>query len=138
LPIYRMTTSAVWLTIPDSLLQKLKGDLLGSLHAAEHAGIAMLPLMAVCDRWDLGGLSTNWHRDTGTATIFIHEGYPGGAGIAPIAYERRQKHWQATRDAIAECPCLSGCPSCVQSPKCGNLNEPLSKSGAVELLDAIL
>ena len=138
LPSYRMTTSAVWLTIPDPLLATLKGDLLGSLHAAEHAGIAMLPLMAVCDRWDLGGLSTNWHRDTGTATIFIHEGYPGGAGIAPIAYERRHKHWQATRDAIAECPCVSGCPSCVQSPKCGNLNEPLSKSGAVELLDAIL
>ena len=138
LPAYRMTTSAVWLTIPDPLLATLKGDLLGSLHAAEHAGIAMLPLMAVCDRWDLGGLSTNWHPDTGTATIFIHEGYPGGAGIAPIAYERRQKHWQATRDAIAECPCVSGCPSCVQSPKCGNLNEPLSKSGAVELLDAIL
>ncbi|HJU81122.1 MAG TPA: DEAD/DEAH box helicase [Acidimicrobiia bacterium] len=138
LPSYRMTTSAVWLTIPDPLLGALRGDLLGSLHAAEHAGIAMLPLMAVCDRWDLGGLSTNWHPDTGSATIFIHEGYPGGAGIAPIAYERRQKHWQATRDAIAECPCVSGCPSCVQSPKCGNLNEPLSKSGAVELLDVIL
>ncbi|MGH8958767.1 MAG: DEAD/DEAH box helicase [Acidimicrobiia bacterium] len=138
LPSYRMTTSAVWLTIPDPLLGRLRADLLGSLHAAEHAGIAMLPLMAVCDRWDLGGLSTNWHRDTGTATIFIHEGYPGGAGIAPIAYERRRKHWQATRDAIAECVCVSGCPSCVQSPKCGNLNEPLSKSGAVELLDVIL
>jgi DEAD/DEAH box helicase domain-containing protein len=138
LPSYRMTTSAVWLTLPDSVLNGLKGDLLGSLHAAEHAGIAMLPLMAVCDRWDLGGLSTNWHPDTGTATIFIHEGYPGGAGIAPIAYERRLRHWQATRDAIAECPCVDGCPSCVQSPKCGNLNEPLSKRGAVELLDAVL
>lgn len=138
LPSYQMTTAAVWLTIPDRLIEALKSDLLGSLHAAEHAGIAMLPLMAVCDRWDLGGLSTNWHSDTGTATIFIHEGYPGGAGIAPIAYDRHQRHWSATREAIADCPCVSGCPSCVQSPKCGNLNEPLSKAGAVELLDAIL
>ncbi len=132
-PPTSLTTSAIWLTFPD--LADLGADLLGALHAAEHAGIALLPLMAVCDRWDIGGLSTNFHPDTGTATIFIHEGYEGGAGIAPIAYERHERHWKATRDLIGECPCLSGCPSCVQSPKCGNLNEPLSKAGALRLLD---
>ncbi len=138
LPSEQMTTSAIWLTLPDDIVTGLGNDLLGSLHAAEHAGIATLPLMAVCDRWDIGGLSTNWHPDTGTATIFIHEGYPGGAGIAPIAFDRREKHWRSTREVVSECPCLSGCPSCVQSPKCGNLNEPLSKAGAIELIDAIL
>jgi DEAD/DEAH box helicase domain-containing protein len=113
-------------------------DLLGALHAAEHGGIAMLPLMAVCDRWDIGGLSTNWHHSTGTATIFIYEAYPGGAGISPVAFDRGRRHWQATVEAIASCPCMQGCPSCVQSPKCGNLNEPLSKHGAIRLLKAVL
>lgn len=138
LPSSQMVTAAVWMTLPDRLIADLDHDLLGSLHAAEHAGIALLPLMAVCDRWDIGGLSTNWHPDTGVATIFIHEGYPGGAGIAPIAFDRREKHWVSTRAMIRECPCLSGCPSCVQSPKCGNLNEPLAKAGAVQLLDLVL
>jgi DEAD/DEAH box helicase domain-containing protein len=133
LPPTRLTTAGIWLTFPS--LDSFGTELLGGLHAAEHAGIALLPLMAVCDRWDIGGLSTNFHPDTGTATIFIHEGYAGGAGIAPIAYERHARHWQATRDLIAECPCATGCPSCVQSPKCGNLNEPLSKPGALRLLD---
>lgn len=140
LPPSTMTTAAVWMSIPDSLLDGLGlgSDLLGALHAAEHAGIALLPLMAVCDRWDIGGLSTNWHPATGTATIFIYEAYPGGAGISPIAFERGRRHWQATFEGIESCPCLAGCPSCIQSPKCGNLNEPLSKQGAVRLLRAIL
>jgi DEAD/DEAH box helicase domain-containing protein len=140
LPASIMTTAAVWLTLPDRLLDRLKlgPDLLGALHAAEHAGIAMLPLMAVCDRWDIGGLSTNWHSSTGTATIFIYEAYPGGAGISPVAFDRGRRHWLATVEAIERCPCAAGCPSCVQSPKCGNLNEPLSKSGAVRLLREIL
>ncbi|CAN5121927.1 hypothetical protein BH18ACT5_BH18ACT5_11250 [soil metagenome] len=133
LPPTTLTTASIWLTFPD--LSLFGQDLLGALHAAEHAGIALLPLMAVCDRWDIGGLSTNFHPDTGTATIFIHEGYAGGAGIAPIAFERHARHWQATRELIAGCPCTNGCPSCVQSPKCGNLNEPLSKPGALRLLD---
>lgn len=140
LPPAVMTTASVWMTIPDSLLDsvRLGSDLLGALHAAEHAGIALLPLMAVCDRWDIGGLSTNWHQATGTATIFIYEAYPGGAGISPIAFDRRRRHWLATKGAIEDCPCLEGCPSCIQSPKCGNLNEPLSKNGAIKLLAAIL
>jgi len=136
LPPTRLTTAGIWLTFPE--VADLGADLLGALHAAEHAGIALLPLMAVCDRWDIGGLSTNFHPDTGTATIFIHEGYAGGAGIAPIAFERHDRHWQKTRDLIAECPCSAGCPSCVQSPKCGNLNEPLAKTGAIRLLDLLL
>ena len=140
LPASLMTTASVWLTLPDNLIERLKlgPDLLGALHAAEHAGIALLPLMAVCDRWDIGGLSTNWHSSTGTATIFIYEAYPGGAGISPVAFDRGRRHWQATVEAIERCPCSKGCPSCVQSPKCGNLNEPLSKSGAIRLLRAML
>jgi len=140
LPASIMTTASVWMTLPDALLDGLGlgPELLGALHAAEHAGIALLPLMAVCDRWDIGGLSTNWHPSTGTATIFIYEAYPGGAGISPVAFDRGSRHWVATVEAIERCPCSSGCPSCVQSPKCGNLNEPLSKSGAVRLLRAIL
>ena len=139
-PASLMTTAGVWVTLPQSLLDRLDlgPDLLGALHAAEHGGIAMLPLMAVCDRWDIGGLSTNWHPSTGTATIFIYEAYPGGAGISPVAFDRGRRHWQATVEAIERCPCAKGCPSCVQSPKCGNLNEPLSKLGAVRLLKAVL
>ncbi|HKX76339.1 MAG TPA: DEAD/DEAH box helicase [Acidimicrobiia bacterium] len=140
LPPSRLITEAVWMTITDPVLAAaaLGPDLLGSLHAAEHAGIALLPLMAVCDRWDIGGLSTNWHPASGTATIFIYEGYPGGAGIAPLAFAAGARHWQATLETVRACPCRSGCPSCVQSPKCGNLNEPLSKDGAVQLLGSVL
>jgi DEAD/DEAH box helicase domain-containing protein len=140
LPPTIMTTASVWMTIPDKVIDLLGlgPELLGALHAAEHAGIALLPLMAVCDRWDIGGLSTNWHPATGTSTIFIYEAYPGGAGISPIAFSKGPRHWQATVDAITGCPCLAGCPSCIQSPKCGNLNEPLSKMGAVRLLTAIV
>jgi DEAD/DEAH box helicase domain-containing protein len=140
LPPSRLITEGVWMTLTGPILTAadLGPDLLGALHAAEHAGIALLPLMAVCDRWDIGGLSTNWHRATGTATIFIYEGYPGGAGIAPIAFAAGARHWRATLEAVEACPCRGGCPSCVQSPKCGNLNEPLSKSGAVRLLHTVL
>lgn len=113
-------------------------DLPGTLHAAEHAGIALLPLRAVCDRWDLGGLSTAFHPETGGPTIFIHEAYPGGAGISEIAFDTAEDHWLATVEAIRACPCAHGCPSCVQSPKCGNFNEPLDKEGAVALLDTLL
>jgi DEAD/DEAH box helicase domain-containing protein len=141
LPSTVFETQAVWLALPDALLAAAgiaAIDLLGALHAAEHAGIALLPLMAVCDRWDIGGLSTNWHPATGMSTIFIYEAYPGGAGISPVAYQAGQDHWKATLEAVDNCPCQSGCPSCVQSPKCGNFNEPLSKAGAVRLLDHLL
>ncbi|HWX87941.1 MAG TPA: Zn-binding domain-containing protein, partial [Solirubrobacteraceae bacterium] len=112
--------------------------LLGSLHAAEHAQIAVLPLIAMCDRWDIGGLSTNMHPQTGGPTIFIYDGHPGGIGITRLAYQRFEELCRDARRLIAECPCESGCPSCVQSPKCGNLNEPLSKAGARVVLEEML
>ncbi len=112
--------------------------LLGALHAAEHAQIAVLPLIAMCDRWDIGGLSTNFHPQTGGPTIFLYDGHPGGVGIARMAFARFQELCEDARRLIAECPCASGCPSCVQSPKCGNLNEPLSKAGAQLLLEQML
>ena len=112
--------------------------LLGSLHAAEHAQIAVLPLIAMCDRWDIGGLSTNAHPQTGGPTIFIYDGHPGGIGITRLAYQRFEELCRDAHRLIAECPCESGCPSCVQSPKCGNLNEPLSKAGARLLLAGLL
>ncbi len=109
----------------------------GSLHAAEHALIALLPLYAMCDRWDIGGLSTPWHWQTDAASIFVYDGYPGGIGLAKRGFDAFESLAADARALIAECPCESGCPSCVQSPKCGNLNEPLSKPGAVALMDAI-
>jgi DEAD/DEAH box helicase domain-containing protein len=112
--------------------------LLGSLHATEHAQIAVLPLIAMCDRWDIGGLSTNMHPQTGGATIFIYDGHPGGIGITRLAYQRFEELCRDAHRLIAECPCESGCPSCVQSPKCGNLNEPLSKAGALAVLEKLV
>jgi DEAD/DEAH box helicase domain-containing protein len=112
--------------------------LLGSLHATEHAQIAVLPLIAMCDRWDIGGLSTNMHPQTGGPTIFIYDGHPGGIGITRLAYQRFEELCRDAHRLIAECPCESGCPSCVQSPKCGNLNEPLSKAGALAVLKGML
>ncbi|HEX3910584.1 MAG TPA: DEAD/DEAH box helicase [Solirubrobacteraceae bacterium] len=112
--------------------------LLGALHATEHAQIAVLPLIAMCDRWDIGGLSTNFHPQTGVPTIFIYDGHPGGIGIARTAFQRFEELCRDAHALIAECPCSSGCPSCVQSPKCGNLNEPLSKAGAQTLLEQML
>ncbi len=141
LPPTMYTTEAVWYSIPNSIIDRLElpvDHLLGALHAAEHAAIGMLPLFAICDRYDIGGLSTNYHPVTDTATIFIYEAYPGGAGISPMAFEVVAEHLRATRDSIQSCVCGDGCPSCIVSPKCGNYNEPLSKAGAVSLLDALL
>jgi DEAD/DEAH box helicase domain-containing protein len=112
--------------------------LLGALHATEHAQIAVLPLIAMCDRWDIGGLSTNLHPQTGGPTIFLYDGHPGGIGIARAAFSRFEELCEDANRLIAECPCAGGCPSCVQSPKCGNLNEPLSKAGALMLLGQML
>jgi DEAD/DEAH box helicase domain-containing protein len=146
LPPQRLVTRAVWYTIPDTTLRRaLRGlpaegsdVLLGSLHAAEHAAIGILPVYAMCDRWDIGGLSTNFHPDTGDPTIFIYDGYPMGAGISDHAFEVAREHLTATRDHVERCPCASGCPACVQSPKCGNWNEPLHKQGAARVLTALL
>jgi DEAD/DEAH box helicase domain-containing protein len=137
LPERRFATAAFWFEPSDELLQEAGGDLLGTLHAAEHALISVLPLYAMCDRWDLGGLSTNIHPQTGRPTIFVHEGHPGGVGLVRRGVARFEDLVADTARLIGECPCESGCPSCVQSPKCGNLNDTLDKVGAARLLAAM-
>jgi DEAD/DEAH box helicase domain-containing protein len=141
LPATVFETQGIWFSFPDAVLDSSGIDgrtAPGALHAAEHAAIALMPLMAICDRWDIGGLSTPWHPQTGGPSIFIYEAYPGGAGISPVAFDAGRDHLEATRDGIRDCPCLDGCPSCVQSPKCGNGNDPLDKHAAVRLLDTVL
>jgi DEAD/DEAH box helicase domain-containing protein len=137
LPPISFPTQALWFELPPDDTVPLE-ILLGSLHATEHAQIAVLPLLAMCDRWDIGGLSTNFHPQTGCPTIFIYDGHPGGVGITRIAYQRFEELCEDARRLIAGCSCASGCPSCVQSPKCGNLNEPLHKAGALALLERLL
>ena len=141
LPTRQLTTTAVWWTLDDDAVQATgveAGDLPGAAHAAEHASIGLLPLFATCDRWDIGGVSTALHADTGRLTVFVYDGHPGGAGFAERGFAVAGKWLETTRQAIAACECVEGCPSCVQSPKCGNGNSPLSKPGAVRLLDALL
>ncbi|GAB3993085.1 hypothetical protein GCM10029992_03870 [Glycomyces albus] len=137
LPPQTLRTVAVWWTVEPEALEGIK-DLAGSLHAAEHASIGLLPLVATCDRWDIGGLSTSAHPDTELPTVFVYDGHPGGAGFAEQAFRSWRDWLAATRDAIASCACKEGCPSCIQSPKCGNGNEPLEKPGAVALLQTVL
>lgn len=134
-------TKSVWFTIPETRMQAAgitAEEFPGALHAAEHAAIGLLPLVASSDRWDIGGVSTALHMDTGMPTIFVYDGHPGGAGFAERGFEAARAWLGATRDAIVACECAVGCPSCVQSPKCGNKNNPLDKAGAVRLLSAIL
>jgi DEAD/DEAH box helicase domain-containing protein len=140
LPPTSFATQALWFELnAGELSETVPLDaLLGALHATEHAQIAVLPLIAMCDRWDIGGLSTNHHLQTGAPTIFLYDGHPGGIGIARMAFSRFEELCDDARRLIAECPCSDGCPSCVQSPKCGNLNEPLSKTGARLLLERML
>ncbi|MEA2264884.1 MAG: box helicase protein [Solirubrobacteraceae bacterium] len=135
LPASTFPTQALWFELGDLLRADFPAELLlGALHATEHAQIAVLPLLAMCDRWDIGGLSTNAHPQTGGPTIFIHDGHPGGVGIARQAFREFEALVADAHRLIGECRCEHGCPSCVQSPKCGNLNEPLSKRGALEVL----
>ncbi len=140
LPARQLRTRAVWYTITDPALAAagVTGDVPGAVHAAEHAAIGLLPLVATCDRWDIGGLSTDLHPDTGLATVFVYDGHQGGAGFAERGYHAARTWLTATRDAIVDCGCETGCPSCVQSPKCGNGNEPLDKAGAVRVLETVL
>ena len=139
LPERTLSTVAVAWTIPNECLVPIPGnDLGGAAHAAEHAAIGLLPLFATCDRWDVGGLSTELHPATGQLTVFVYDGHAGGAGFAERGFTVAGDWLSATRNAIDTCPCEAGCPSCVQSPKCGNGNSPLSKAGAVALLDLLL
>jgi DEAD/DEAH box helicase domain-containing protein len=141
LPERSLHTRAVWWTLTDEQLRQSAvgaADLPGAAHAAEHASIGLLPLFATCDRWDIGGVSTAHHADTGKLTVFVYDGHRGGAGFAERGYRAAQVWLSATRDAIEACACRQGCPSCVQSPKCGNANAPLDKAGAVLLLDLLL
>lgn len=141
LPAHHLTTKAVWWTLTDDQIAASgvhARDVPGAAHAAEHASIGLLPLFATCDRWDIGGVSTAFHEDTGTLTVFVYDGHPGGAGFAERGFDTAATWLTATREAIASCGCDDGCPSCVQSPKCGNGNNPLDKRGAILLLDALL
>jgi DEAD/DEAH box helicase domain-containing protein len=135
LPETTFSTQALWFELDPDTLQ---ADALGALHATEHAQIAVLPLIAMCDRWDIGGLSTNLHPQTGGPTIFIYDGHPGGVGLTRAAFLRFEELCRDAHRLIAKCPCRDGCPSCIQSPKCGNLNEPLAKAGAGVLLETML
>jgi len=140
LPQTSFATQALWYELDDGLLGAdfPTEALLSALHASEHAQIAVLPLLAMCDRWDIGGLSTNLHPQTGGPTIFLYDGHPGGVGITRRGYELFDVLVGDARRLVDECPCQDGCPSCVQSPKCGNLNERLSKRGALELMGRML
>jgi DEAD/DEAH box helicase domain-containing protein len=141
LPPRHLLTRAVWWTISAGQRDRLAAagvDLAGAAHAAEHAGIGLLPLFATCDRWDIGGVSADLHPATGRLTVFVYDGYDGGAGFAERGFQAARDWLEATRLAIAGCDCEAGCPSCVQSPKCGTANHPLSKGGAVALLETFL
>ena len=141
LPPVHLETRAVWYTFADDVVQSARIDpteLPGALHASEHAAIGILPLFTICDRWDVGGVSTEWLPETDAPTVVIHDAYPGGAGIAELAFGVADSHLAATLEVLQRCPCLDGCPSCVQSPKCGNGNEPLDKAAARRLLQATL
>jgi DEAD/DEAH box helicase domain-containing protein len=139
LPQQDFVTQGLWYVIGNRMAAALPSEvLLGALHASEHGQIAVLPLIAMCDRWDIGGLSTNIHHQTGQPTIFIYDGHPGGVGITRRGYDEFERLVGDADRLIRECPCDDGCPSCVQSPKCGNLNEHLHKGGALELMARML
>jgi DEAD/DEAH box helicase domain-containing protein len=141
LPPSVLTTRAFWYVVGDDVLADAgveRDAIAGTLHATEHAAIGLLPLFTICDRWDVGGVSIAHHDDTAAPTIFVYDGYPGGAGIAELGFSAADRHLGATLDVITGCACSAGCPSCVQSPKCGNGNEPLDKHGAAALLQAVL
>jgi DEAD/DEAH box helicase domain-containing protein len=137
LPPQNFSTKALWFDLPQKAMEEIADtglDFHGGLHACEHAAIGILPLFALCDRNDIGGVSTPFHPDTGKAQIFIYDAHPGGIGITEKGFEMITELWQATLKTVEECPCTDGCPSCIQSPKCGNNNQPLDKEAAIVLL----
>jgi len=141
LPEQVLRTRGVWYDVDEEALVAAGVPPIripGALHAAEHAAIGLLPLFAICDRWDVGGMSTALHPHTGRPTVFVHDGHPGGAGFAERGHAVLARWLEATRAAIGDCECRTGCPSCVQSPKCGNGNAPLDKQGAERVLDVVL
>ncbi|MDY7018576.1 MAG: DEAD/DEAH box helicase [Chloroflexota bacterium] len=141
LPPQDFPTKALWFDLPQKAIDKIAQvglDFYGGLHACEHASIGILPLFALCDRNDIGGVSTPFHPDTGRAQIFIYDAYPGGIGIAEKGFELISELWQATLKVVKECPCADGCPSCIQSPKCGNNNQPLDKKAAEIILEELV
>jgi DEAD/DEAH box helicase domain-containing protein len=141
LPPATLVTRAIWYTVEPSVVDAAEVDrscLPGALHATEHAAIGILPLFAICDRWDVGGVSIARHTDTGLPTIVIYDAMPGGAGVAELGFDAADRHLQATLESIRSCPCADGCPTCVQSPKCGNGNEHLDKQAAERLLRTLL
>jgi DEAD/DEAH box helicase domain-containing protein len=140
LPTQEFVTEGLWFTIPVELLSKETDipRLPGAIHAIEHALIALLPLLAMCDRWDIGGLSTPVHSQTELPTVFVYDGHPGGVGISRQGFSRFSRWLQDAKHLIQDCPCEHGCPSCIQSPKCGNWNEPLDKQLALELIETML
>lgn len=141
MPRRRLTTQAVWWTVPAALARRLGWEELrtgAAAHAMEHTAIGLLPAFAPCDRWDIGGVSTALHPDTGLATIFVHDGMEGGAGFAYRGYEEAEQWLRATLERLTRCGCTDGCPACVVSPKCGNANQVLNKADAAELLALLL
>jgi DEAD/DEAH box helicase domain-containing protein len=141
LPAQTFDTVALWWEVPPGIMAQVgrRGlDVAGGLHAVEHATIGLLPLFAMCDRWDIGGLSTQHHPDTGTTLVLIYDAFPGGVGIAEKGFGLLAELWQATYEAVRDCPCEDGCPSCIQSPKCASNNDPLDKQAAVQILAELL
>ena len=140
LPATTFETQALWFQVPDRVADEVARcglDFAGGLHAVEHACIGMLPLFAMCDRNDIGGLSTPRHADTDRPQVFIYDAYPGGVGIARKGYELIEALWGRTLETVRDCPCEEGCPSCIQSPNCGSNNEPLDKAAAVLILQRL-
>ncbi|VEI03719.1 ATP-dependent helicase [Acidipropionibacterium jensenii] len=140
MPVHTMVTQACWFVVPDPVVDRLGLSavaLAGAAHGTEHTAIGILPAFAPCDRWDIGGVSTALLADTGACTIVIHDGQAGGAGFARSGYEQAERWWHATSRRLLECPCESGCPSCVVSPKCGNANQMLDKGSARLLASAM-
>ena len=141
LPPLSYSTVGIWFIIPEGIIEEIEAqglDFAGGLHAVEHAMIAMSPIFAMCDRWDIGGLSTALHPDTGEPTIFIYDGFEGGIGISETLYATIKPLWEKTLQLIDTCECKDGCPSCIYSPKCGNENQPLDKKAANIILKQLL